>query len=200
MLLLHHILKHIFFFTASLVFIVNVIRDDFNISPGSIITKFVFSVVFFWFLKMYFNILYESYNITTVNKITHMINAKWFLEKDRTVVIDLFEEDLKKIIINKKKLKTYTHTSIVRKLIEHLVSKESARKFRMEKVLDQKHYVYEKNGNKILLQKDKLKINGNIIGEFSLFKISDNDVKRYYKKQQFYKVIIYISNNIDYDI
>lgn len=198
MLLLHGILKQVYYFAALLVFIFIFIKDNFNFSPVSIISKFVYSIAFFLFLKTIFCLFYNSYKITTVNKLTHTISAKWFLEKDLKAVLIDFCEDLKRIVAINEELRTYTHDSYAKKLIEYLVGEESACKFREEKKLDkklvQKKYIYEENGNRIILQKDKKKINRNIIGEFSFLNITDNDVKRYYEKKQFYKITIYIPN------
>ncbi len=166
MLLLHYMLKNISFFTTLVLLVSIIIEDNFDISPISIISKLIFSIMFFLLFEWFIDKLYTSYKIVTVNKITHMINAKWFFEKDLTEVTDLFENDFRAIILTNKKLYTYTHTSFARKLIEFIVGVESATKFRKDKLSNQK-LVYEKNGNIVILKKDKIKINRNIIGEFS---------------------------------
>lgn len=194
MIILNFVEKNIIIVAPIGLFFILAISE--SISIKRLIVKFVFCFIYFLILKLYVYSIYKSYRITMVNKITHKVSAKWFIEKNPIVVMKLFKNDFKDIVLRYSKLNTYTHTTFVRKLVKFIVGKELAAKFRIEED-NKRYFVYENNGNSIILKKDILKINRNIVGEFSLHDITDNDIIRYYEQHQFYKVKIIIRNKID---
>lgn len=174
---------------ASLIFVFIINLIDKSIEDLNLLYLFI---AFYILLMLLHILLYKSYKITTVNRLKLIINAKPFIEKNKMRVIKKFGLDLNKIVkdFKGKELTTNTHTMFVKKLVEVVLGKEIKKKFQNDLKTQQDNFTYKENGNVIYIEKDKNKINWNTIGEYSMFNLTEKDIDKFYKEEEFYNVKI----------